>query len=58
MKPTQKVIDQADKVVNLKSIDDLDLTNIALQIASAELNHNGFYACKVGDKKTLYILES
>jgi len=59
LKLTDEMINDADEVIRIKSISELTLKNIALQIATASLNHNGFYGCTKAETgvKVLYILE-
>lgn len=61
MKLTEETINTADEVIKIKSIDELSakLQNIALQIATASVKHNGFYGyTRTSDgMRVLFILE-
>jgi hypothetical protein len=55
--PSKRVVKEAQKIVALRSIDELELTNIAGIIAREALLRQGFYTCTIGDVKTLFMLE-
>jgi hypothetical protein len=54
--PSKRVIKEAQRIVALRSIEELELTNIARIIAREALLRQGFYTCTIGDVKTLFIL--
>jgi hypothetical protein len=55
--PSKKVVKDAQRIVALRSVDELKLTNIARIIAREALLRQGFYTCTIGDVKTLFMLE-
>jgi hypothetical protein len=55
--PSERIVKGAQKIVALRSVDELKLTNIARIIAREALLRQGYYTCTIGDVKTLFMLE-
>ncbi len=56
MNLTQKIINQADRVVRIESTTDISFAGLLQKIATAMVNAHGHYSFVNGKEKTLIIL--
>lgn len=51
------ILESAEIVIKVKSLEDLPLKNIALSLAKTNINLKGYYDCTINNVKKLFVLD-